>query len=66
MAELALIPRASVSATIAVNPRDFHSLRYLGELHERKARESGDLAEFERAEAALRKALELFPNFPRD
>jgi tetratricopeptide (TPR) repeat protein len=50
---------------VKANPRDFHSLRYLGELHERKARESGDLAEYGRAEAALRRALELFPNYPR-
>ncbi len=46
-------------------PNDFHSLRYLGELHERKARETGDLAEYARAETALRKALELLPNYPR-
>jgi tetratricopeptide (TPR) repeat protein len=52
-------------ARVKANPGDFHSYRYLGEMHERKARESGNLAEYERAEVALRKALELFPNYPR-
>ena len=52
-------------ARVAKSPRDFHSLRYLGELYERKARESGDAAGFERAEAVLKKALELHPDYPR-
>jgi tetratricopeptide (TPR) repeat protein len=47
------------------NPQDFISHRYLGELHERKARESGDSTRFEAAEAALRRSLELFPEYPR-
>jgi tetratricopeptide (TPR) repeat protein len=52
-------------ARVKANPNDFHSYRYLGEMHERKARESGELAEYERAEAALRRSLELFPKNPR-
>jgi len=52
-------------ARIKKNPQDYVSLRYLGEMYERKAREAGDPALFERAEAALRKSLEMFPNSPR-
>ena len=47
------------------NPRDYVSYRILGEFHERKAEETGDLASYERAEAALRKPLEMRPNYDR-
>lgn len=47
------------------NPEDYISLRYLGELYERKARESGDHAQFQLAETALRKSVALYPNYPR-
>jgi tetratricopeptide (TPR) repeat protein len=52
-------------ARIKRNPEDFHSYRYLGELLERQARESGDHAAFAPAEEALRKALALNPSYPR-
>jgi tetratricopeptide (TPR) repeat protein len=44
-----------------VNPRDHTSLATLGDLYERKARETDDLACFARAEEALRRSLELYP-----
>jgi tetratricopeptide (TPR) repeat protein len=47
------------------NPRDFLSLTMLGDLHARKGRETGDVSSYERAEASLRKALELHPRFLR-
>jgi tetratricopeptide (TPR) repeat protein len=47
------------------NPRDFVSCRILGEFHEKKAEETGDLASYERAEAALRRCLEIAPNYDR-
>src|SRR5262245_327602 len=37
-------------ARVDKNPTDHISYRYLGEMHERKARETGDLASFARAE----------------
>jgi tetratricopeptide (TPR) repeat protein len=46
-------------------PKDFVSYRYLGEAYERKAREQDDLASYEKAEGAFRKALELQPNYSR-
>jgi tetratricopeptide (TPR) repeat protein len=45
------------------DPRDFISLTFLGEAFIRKARETGDVSEYERADATLRKALELHPNY---
>lgn len=46
-------------------PEDFQSWRYLGEMLERKARESGDHGAFAPAEDALRKSLALAPAVPR-
>jgi tetratricopeptide (TPR) repeat protein len=43
------------------NPRDFLSLTMLGDLHARKGRETGDVTSYDRAEASLRKALEVHP-----
>lgn len=45
------------------DPYDYISLTYLGQSFMRRARETGDVADYERAEAALRKALELNPNY---
>jgi tetratricopeptide (TPR) repeat protein len=47
------------------NPRDYVSCRILGEFHERKAEESGDLASYERAEAALRRCLTIAPEYDK-
>ncbi|MCZ6789156.1 MAG: tetratricopeptide repeat protein, partial [Chloroflexi bacterium] len=44
-------------------PGDFISYTILGQLHIRQARETGDVANYERAEVALRKALELLPDY---
>ena len=44
-------------------PQDYISLTYLGHTFIRKARETGDISVYERAEATLRKALELNPNY---
>ncbi len=52
-------------ARVARNPRDYTSHRILGEFHEKKAEESGDLASYERAEAALRRSLEIEPFYDR-
>jgi tetratricopeptide (TPR) repeat protein len=41
------------------NPRDFISFAYLGEAFIRKARETGDLGDYARAEIALRRAQDL-------
>ncbi len=46
-------------------PGDFISYRHLGEAYERKARERDDLASYEKAEQAFRKAVELLPNYSR-
>jgi tetratricopeptide (TPR) repeat protein len=46
------------------NPRDAISLTILGQLYLQQARETGDVAGYTRAEAALRKALELLPDYP--
>jgi tetratricopeptide (TPR) repeat protein len=48
-------------ARIKKNPNDNVSYQRLGELYERKAGETGDLASYEKAEAALRMALKLAP-----
>ena len=45
------------------DPRDFISLTFLGEAFIRKARETGDVSEYQRADATLRKALELHPDY---
>jgi tetratricopeptide (TPR) repeat protein len=47
------------------NPRDFVSCRILGEFYEKKAEETGDLTSYEKAEAALRRCLEIAPNYDR-
>lgn len=43
------------------NPRDARALHRLGDAYVRKARESGDVAYFHRAERAIRRSLELAP-----
>jgi tetratricopeptide (TPR) repeat protein len=45
------------------DPRDFISVAYLGEAFLRKARETGDVADYERAEAALRTSLGIKPDY---
>lgn len=45
------------------DPRDYISLTFLGQAFIRKARETGDISTYERAEAALRKALDLNPQY---
>jgi tetratricopeptide (TPR) repeat protein len=45
------------------DPRDYISLGYLGQTFMRRARETGDLADYERAQAALNQALELNPDY---
>ena len=44
-------------------PGDFISYTILGQMHARQARETGDVATYERAEAALREALVLLPRY---
>ena len=46
-------------ARVARDPRDFISLTYLGESYIRQGRETGDVSAYARAEAALRKSLEI-------
>ncbi len=46
---------------IKANPSDDVSLYRLGEIYEKKAGQTGDLTYFAKAEACLRKSLELFP-----
>ncbi len=41
------------------DPHDFISLTYLGQSYMRKGRETGDVSEYERADAVLRKAMEI-------
>ncbi len=41
------------------NPKDFHTLTLLGQLHIRRARETGSFDGYERADAVIRRALEL-------
>jgi len=50
---------------VAKNPDDFMSHRYLGRLYERKAKESGAISHYEKAEAALKRSLQLLPDAPR-
>ena len=45
------------------DPRDFISLTFLGDALIRKARETGDVSEYARADATLKKALKLHPNY---
>ena len=45
------------------DPRDFISLTFLGDAFIRKARETGDVSEYARADATLQKALKLHPNY---
>jgi len=56
---------AFFQARVDRNPRDFVSCRILGEFHEKRAEETGDLASYERAEAALRRCLEIAPEYDR-
>jgi tetratricopeptide (TPR) repeat protein len=44
------------------NPRDARAFHGLGDAYIRKARESGDVAYFDRAERAIRRSLELAPD----
>src|SRR5260370_15155720 len=44
-------------------PQDFISLTYLGQTFLAKARETGDVADYQRAESALSKAVELDPDY---
>jgi tetratricopeptide (TPR) repeat protein len=50
---------------VKVRPNDFTSLATLGDLYERKGRETDDLACFARAEESLRAAMALFPKYTR-
>ncbi len=52
-------------ARVARNPRDYISCRILGEFHEKRAEETGDLACYGRAEAALRRSLEINPDYDK-
>jgi tetratricopeptide (TPR) repeat protein len=45
------------------DPRDFISLTFLGDALIRKARETGDVSEYQRADATLQKALALHPKY---
>ena len=45
------------------HPLDLISYTMLGQLHVRQAREKGDVASYQRAEAALRKAVQLHPDY---
>jgi tetratricopeptide (TPR) repeat protein len=44
-------------------PQDFVSLTYLGQTFLRKARETGDVGDYQRAESALNKAVDLDPDY---
>ncbi len=48
---------------IKQNPKDVISYTILGELFIRQARETGDVAAYQRAEAALENALEMLPGY---
>jgi tetratricopeptide (TPR) repeat protein len=50
---------------VKARPNDFTSFATLGDLYERKGRETDDLACYARAEEALRQALALFPRYTR-
>ena len=45
------------------DPQDFISLTYLGQSYIRKGRETGDVSAYGRAEAALRKSLNINPDY---
>ncbi len=45
------------------NPKDPVSYTLLGQMHFRQARETGDVASYQRAEAAFRRALEIIPDY---
>src|SRR5919199_2864907 len=45
------------------DPRDYLSLTFLGQAHLRKARETGEVGAYARAEAALRQALAINPRY---
>ncbi|MFQ5948384.1 MAG: tetratricopeptide repeat protein [Acidimicrobiia bacterium] len=45
------------------NPADAVSYTILGQLHISRARETGDVSSYQRAETALQRALELLPNY---
>lgn len=45
------------------DPHDFISLTYLAQSHIRKGRETGDVSEYQKAEAILRNALQLNPDY---
>ena len=48
---------------VRVDPSDAVSFMLLGQLHAQRARETGDIASYERAELALRRALHLIPAY---
>ena len=48
---------------IRQNPQDVVSYTLLGELYLRQGRETGDVASYQRAEAALQKAIQLLPDY---
>src|SRR5438477_5805362 len=48
---------------IEQTPQDFISMTYLGQTFLRKARETGDIADYQRAESALSKAVDLDPDY---
>ncbi|HTE18584.1 MAG TPA: tetratricopeptide repeat protein [Armatimonadota bacterium] len=52
-------------ARVRKNPTDARSYAYLGQFYERKAKETGSLAYYAKAEAALRESLRLFPDNAR-
>src|SRR5438552_2888368 len=45
------------------DPRDFISLTFLGEAFIRKGRETGDVSDYERANATLHQALQIDPDY---
>jgi tetratricopeptide (TPR) repeat protein len=48
---------------VRLDPQDAVSFTLLGQLHAKRARETGDIASYERAEFALGRALELLPGY---
>ncbi len=53
---------AYLQSVLRRNPRDARALYRLGDAYIRKARETGDVAYFKRAEGAIRQSLELTPD----
>ena len=53
---------AYLQSILVRNPRDARALHRLGDAYIRKARETGDVAYFQRAERAIRQSLELTPD----